>query len=204
MPVQLPPQLVRLFLLSMVSYWLSLAPNPLAAQTINVQPLLPPASLPDSIRFAGVDSLIRKVYWKQSPDTAFALIDEVINSVEDAENSVHYRRAFRRRAGLLNLQGDFPAAINAYEQQIEVYKAATYDKERRFRAIALAYRYRAILLRKVGRTSEALEQYEQSLAYAEAAGESGLLRKSQTLNSMGNLYFNLREYELAEEKYTEA
>lgn len=158
-------------------------------------------SLNDTLRLQLLDSLIDDVYWTKQPDSSLILLEEMVRFARSIDYGTYIRRGLRRRAQLYANLGDYNSAIPANKERIAAYEAADYDTIKRFRALAASHRELAYSLRKVGQTVESLEQYEIAFRYAESIGEAGLKEKSSSLNSLGSLYYNLRNYELAREKY---
>ena len=158
-------------------------------------------SLPDTVRLDLMDSMARKVYWTKQPDSSLYVFDQLIQLARSSGQQHELRYGLRRKASLLYRIGNYQAAAKANEERIAGYHLMSYDEEDKSRYLSRAHRDLAKALRKLGRTAESLEQYETSLRYANSAGEAGRNEKANALNSLGNLYFNLREYDLAQEKY---
>lgn len=184
-----------------VMFWIVLGIMPVAAQPdrdwTNVQ-------LADTVRLDLLDSLAKKVYWTKQPDSGQYYAEQMHRLAKSGDHGLFIRRALRYKAEIYYKTGDYLNAIPAYKSNIAAYEAADYDQEKRYRALSSAHRNLAYSLRKVGRTSESLEQYERSIAYAKDIGAAGLSRLGSALNGLGNLYFNLRNYDLAKAKFIES
>ncbi|MEL6971680.1 MAG: tetratricopeptide repeat protein [Bacteroidota bacterium] len=194
--------LLRRALLPLISILLLLSFAPqLTAQNTSISRDWQDVSLPDTVRLDLMDSMARKVYWTKQPDSSLYVFDQLIQLARSSSQQHELRSGLRRKASLLYRIGNYQAAAKANEERIAGYHLMSYDEEDKSRYLSRAHRDLAKALRKLGRTAESLEHYETSLRYANNAGEAGRNEKANTLNSLGNLYFNLREYELAQEKY---
>lgn len=153
--------------------------------------------LPDTIRLQALDSLINDVFWTKQADSALLYIQlqkeiAVKKLLPDWET-----RALFNKVNLYYRNGDYLLAIPAVETLIERYESLG----NREKGLAQAHHRLAYSLRKVGQLKPALHHYERSLEYGERLGDQGRAQRASTLNSMGSMYLNRNNYELAEEKY---
>lgn len=161
-------------------------------------------SVEDTLRLRMLDSLTRKVFWLKQPDSALLFAGRMLDLAQQGDYGVYIRRSLRYRAQIYTAIGDYRSAIPANEARIEAYETATYDQDKRYRALSESYREFSFVLGKAGRTAEALQAGEKSIDYAEALGEEGVPYLAGALNNLGNLYFDLHNYDLAKAKYQES
>lgn len=161
-------------------------------------------AFPDTMRLQLLDSLTRKVYWKKVPDSSFHYAEQLMMLAQAKNNEKYFCLSLKYQAQLYAAVGDYQAAIPTNQKRIAAYESAEMDQGKRLKSLSDSHRSLANAFRKVGRTTEALEQFKTALRYAERLGEKGRKEQANVFNSMGNLYLNLRNYELAQEKYQAA
>lgn len=143
-----------------------------------------------------LDSMARQVFGADQLDSSLHYFSLMETWADRQPEPIWQRRVLQGRSNLLYRSDQFTAAIPDLRALTQVYA-----QRQDFKRQAVAHRRLAICLRKTGEFIEARDQYHSSIEAAQLAGKDGKTSLANAYNSLGNMYLNLEEYELAEDNY---
>ncbi|MCO6493770.1 MAG: tetratricopeptide repeat protein [Phaeodactylibacter sp.] len=150
----------------------------------------------DTNRLEAIDRLVMNIYYKADPDSALYYAEIQIAYAKERNNSKWLSKALSNKARLLVRSGTYSQAMEAYREALQFQKGINDIKR-----MADSYQWLGYLMRKEGKFTEALENYQLSLDLSGQLGEEGVSFHAATLNSMGTLFMDQQDYENALEYY---
>lgn len=146
-----------------------------------------------------LDRLVREAHWQTNPDSALYFAEQQLVLAKQTQLIKWQARALLNMGALLHRLSNYEEALAALQLAIPL------ERQREdWRKLSNLYRRAGSALRKMGQIPEALEAYQQGLLTAEKLGADGRSGRAATLNSMGSLYLNQKDFEKARIQYEES
>ena len=156
-------------------------------------------TLPDSVRFEAIDKLVMKGYRITNSDSALFYVDKQLAFAKGEKNKKWIAEALSNKGRILLSVSGFSAANATFQEALEIQESIGDIK-----GMADTYQWIGYVLRKEGKLTEALDYYQLSLDRSSQLGEEGRTYTAATLNGMGTLYLDQKNYEKALEYYQQS
>ena len=192
----MPPQLIRLYTLLLPAFLAFGCAYGQDTRLPDWRTIANSNHQPDTVRLLALDSIIYQVYRDRQIDSALLYLNQQYLLAQAAGEEKWMISALQETAKLYNRQGDYASAIPSNRELIAIRRS-----QKNLKGLSIAHRQLAYALRKIGQYGASLENYQQSLQYADQMGTKGQKYRANTLNSLGSFYLNQEAYEQAQEHY---
>ena len=148
-----------------------------------------------------VDSLYNEIIrihknYKLSPEENLIKAEKLLSKVKKSGNKKIYINILVTLADINNFLGNYHTALDYLDKTVPLFKNSA-DKSR----IYEIYSRLGLLNKNIGNYEKSLENYQKALKVLKSPNNNYSLKKSRTLNSIGNLYFEWSYLDKAKEYY---